>query len=809
MKKSFITALLLGVMSLSALSQQLTQTVRGTIKDVDSHLPIIGANVIIAGTNPILGTATDVDGQFRLENIPIGRITLHVSYLGYEQQVIPNIEVNSGKEVVLDLKIQESIVKMEEVVVKAQQEQGKALNDMAAISSRSISAEKTERFAGGFSDPSRIVSAYAGVATTGDGDNDIIIRGNSPKYLQYRLEGVEITNPTHFGDQNAVRGGVSALNNNLLATSDFYTGAFPAEFGEALSGVYDLKLRTGNNEQREMTLGFGLLGTDFTIEGPFKKGYGGSYLVNYRYSTISIISDLGLVNIDGLFNFQDAAFKVLLPTSKAGTFSIFGLGGRSDFLLKDVKPDLFATPGDNPRSSDIREDYDKRNHLLNLGLNHTLLLDDHSFIKTTLAYSSTGIDEDVFEYNTLKITDNEGEIVKDSTFNQTLDYISRLKNSTLRGAIIYTNKINAKNKLKIGARYTLNRYNYQQSWLDLDTRFTAVDLEKNISLAHFFLSWKHRFNEKLSMVYGFQNTNVLFNNKSTFESRIGLNWQFNLTSSLNLGLGSHSKMESIHNYFARVKLEDGQIVEPNLDLDLLKAYHAVLSYEKRFNRNLRTTVEIYYQHLYNLPVENDVNSPYATINEGNEFRYVDLVNEGTGKNYGIELTIERFFDNDYYFLFNGSLFHSTYKALDGIERNTQYNGRYLVNLLAGKEFNNLGRKKNKTLSLNAKIFLGGGKPNLSLLRDSEGNLAVDPSNDRYYDFSRAYEDKLDDIYTIILSARYKINLHRTTHEIFLNLDNITNTKGKLTEYYDADAPNSTGYISQFGFFPNLMYRLYF
>ena len=558
-----------------------------------------------------------------------------------------------------------------------------------------------------------------------------------------------------------------------------------------------------------MTFGFGLLGTDLTMEGPLKKGYGGSYLLNYRYSTISLISNLGLVKIDGLLNFQDGAFKVVLPTEKAGTFSFFGLGGRSNFFLEDVKRDLFATPGDNPRSSDIREDYDKGNHLLNVGVNHTLLIDKKSFIKTTLAYSTTGIDEDVFEFNTFKIEGETGGVLRDSAINKTLDYNSRLKNSTFRGAITYYHKINVKNKLKIGAKYALISYDYQQSWLDIDTRFTALDLDENISTANFFLSWKHRFNEKIDLVYGFQNTNVLFNNKSTFESRIGATWKINPTNSINLGLGSHSKMESIHNYFAKVQLADGQIVEPNLDLGLLKAYHIVLGYEKRFSNNLMAKMEVYYQDLYDLPVENDLNSTYATINEGNEFRYVDLVNEGTGKNYGVELTVERFFDNDYYFLINGSVFNSTYKTLDNIQRNTQYNGQYLFNILAGKEFDKLGRKQNKTLALNAKVFFGGGKKIVPLLRDTEGNIAVDPANDQYWDYSQAYEAKLDNIYTIILSASYKINTPKATHEIFLNLDNITNSKGRLSEYYDADEPNSTGYLTQFGFFPNLMYRLYF
>lgn len=791
--------------------QVLTQTVRGTIIDVDSKLPLIGAEVLIMGTNPLVGTTTDVDGRFRMENIPVGRVSLKLSYLGYEEAIIPNVEVNSGKEVVVDLSMQEAIVKMEEIVVVANKKQGTAINDMAILSARSISAEKTERFAGGFNDPSRIVSAFAGVATSNDGDNDIIVRGNSPKYVQWRLEGIDITNPTHFADQNAVKGGISALNNNLLSTSDFYTGAFSAEYGDVLSGVYDVKMRAGNNEKREATFGFGLLGTDLTLEGPFKKGYGGSYLVNYRYSTISIISDLGLVSIDGLLSFQDAAFKIVLPTKKAGVFSFFGLGGKSSFYLEDVKEDMFVIPGDTPSSIDIDEDYDKRNYLANIGLNHTLPINAKSYIKTTIAYSTDGIEEDVFESKRLEIRDDAGEVLRDSILRNELDFKGRLKYTTLRGALTYSNKINAKHKLQIGTKYSLINYDFNQSWLqeENNTRFTAVDFKENIGTIRNFISWKYRANERLTFVSGLHNMNVLFNNKSTLEARVAMNWKLNNKSSIQMGFGQHSKMESIHNYFAKVPQADGSITEPNKDLDLLKARHFVLGYEQRFSKNLLFKIETYYQGLSNLPVENSTTSHYSTINEGNDFQYVDLVNEGTGENYGIEFTLERFFDKNYYFLINGSLFNSTYKALDGVERNTQYNGNYLFNILMGKEIENLGRRKENSLSLNAKIFFGGGKKIIPLLRDAQGNLAVDPANNQYLDYEKAYENKIEDVYTVILSASYKINKRKTTHEIFLNLDNVTNNKAKLTEYYDADESDSVGNLAQFGIFPNLMYRLYF
>ena len=811
MKKIIYTTLIIAMFSTMAFSQHLTQTLRGTIIDMDSQLPLIGVSVRVVGDDKFNGAASDANGAFKLEKIVAGRITLQLSYMGYETKTIPDIEVNTGKEKVLNLSMQESVQKLNEVVIKATKNKGEATNQMSLISTRSISAAETKRYAGGLDDPSKILSNFAGVIASQNGGNDIIVRGNSPKYIQWRLDGVEITNPTHFADQNSVSGGVSALNNSLLTASDFSSGAFSPEYGDVLSGVYDVKLRTGNNQKFETSLGVGVQGTDLTVEGPFKKGYGGSFLVNYRYSTISLLNNLGVIKLDGVLNYQDGAFKIVLPTKKLGTFSLFGLAGLSDGSLKDVKADKIAIPGNETITSDISEDYDKDNYLSNYGMNHTISLNDRSFIKTTLSYSNSGIKEDVFKIKTTKIYNRQGEFLRDSVDNRDLNYQSRIKNSVYRGAITYNNKLDAKNTIQIGTKYARFGFDYKQSSVQDNSgaMFTLADFNENISTLNNFISWKHRFNEDITIVAGIHNMNVLYNKKSTIEPRLALNWQINSTSSFSAGYGKHSTMESVHNYFARVKQPDGSVTEPNKNLDLLKADHYVVGYEKHFGENIRVKLEAYYQKLYNLPVENNDTSNYATINEGTDFRYVELVNKGTGKNYGAELTLERFFSKGYYYLMNASLYNSTYKTLEGVERNTKYNGNYLVNILFGKEFANLGKKKNQTFNLNAKVFFGGGQRYIPLLTDTQGRLAVDPANNKFWDYKKAYEKKFEDIYQVNLSASYKWNKPKVTHELFITLDNITNNKGKLSEYYDEKIPGKIGYVTQFALFPNLMYRLYF
>ncbi len=812
MKQAGVTLFFLFFFLSNSFAQSFNQTIRGVITDEDSKLPIAGATIAIAGSNPIKATLTDNNGNFRLENIPVGRIILQVSYTGYENIILPNIVVNSGKEVVLNINMQVAIVKLKDIVITADKNKAKALNDMAIVGGRSISPEQTNRYAGGFNDPSRILSNFAGVTSTGDGSNDIIVRGNSPKYIQWRLEGIQITNPNHFSDQGSAGGSLSALNNNLLTNSDFYTGAFSAEYGDVLSGVYDVKLRQGNNEKFESTFGFGVLGTELTVEGPFKKGYKGSYLVNYRYSTISLLSNLGLAgDINGSLNFQDAAFKVVLPTKKAGLFSFFGLGGISNFLFKDVSPALWQTPGNRFIRNKTSEDYKKGSHLLNLGMNHTLTLNTKSHINTALAFSGEGIKDEVFENFLFKIYNSDGVFIKDSVVNNLLNFNGRLTKSTYRGEITYSNKISSKHKIQIGSKYALLQYDFKQSMFrdSTATKFTLVDFNENLSTVRNFVSWKYRVSQKITTVLGVQNLNIMLNKRSTIEPRFAVNWTLNKNSTISGGYGKHSTMESIHHYFTKVKLPDGNIIEPNKDLDLLKAHHFVLGYENRFSKNMMVKLETYYQKLYNLAVANSDTNLFATINEGLEFQYIDLVNKGTGKNYGVELTVERFFNKNYYYLLNASVYNSTYKAFDGVERNTRFNGNYLINVLFGKEFPKLGKKQNKTISFNSRVFFGGGKKIIPLLRDADGNLAVDPASNRYYDYTKAYEKDIEDIYQITMSVSYKINKRRATHELFLNIDNITNNRARLTEFYDPNESGSVGYMKQSSVFPNLMYRVYF
>ncbi len=759
---------------------QVTQTIRGRMIDQDSRATLIGANITVLGSDPLLGASTDMDGNFRIENVPVGRVSLGITYIGYEEKVIPNVVVGSGKEVVLEIELAESVNEMEAVHVTATKNKAEALNEMAMISAKSFTVEETSRYAGAISDPARMVSSFAGVTGDATGNNDIVVRGNSSKGIQWRLEGVEIPNPNHFADEGQTGGPINALNSAMLSNSDFFTGAFAPEYGNAYSGVFDMRLRTGNNQQREYGFGFSVLGIDFTAEGPFKQGGQSSYLANYRYSSLALLDEAGIVDFSGVPKYQDGSFKFFFPTKKAGTFSVFGLGGISGIFeeIMDTSNTLFSTA-----------DYWAKMGVV--GLNHTYLFNDKTYLKSSIsmAGNSSGVDYE-------EQRDSEG-VIKPM-------YNDLLEKTTGRVATTLHHKFSAKHKLQVGGIYSLHRFNFLSEYYDSDfDRFQPMlKNDGDAGTTQAFVSWKYRITEDLTLVTGAHYMQFMLNDASSFEPRAGLSWEFKKGQSLNAGFGVHSKLEPLTYYFALQTQDDGSTIQPNTNLGLSKARHYVIGYDNMLTSNLHMHIEAYYQEMYNVPIENVDTSSFSSINMVEGWVDRSLVNEGTGRNYGVELTLERFFSNRYFFLVTGSLYKSLYTAKDGIERNSRFDGNYAANLLFGKEFVLGNPDKNRTLGVSSRVLLMGGHyyTPIDLEKSIEDNTTVFSDD--------TFSKKGDDVFQANLALTYRKDRKKTTHEFKIDVQNVTNNQATTFEYFD-DASEQIVQVHQLSILPVISYKIEF
>ncbi len=762
--------------------EQLTQTVRGRIIDNDSKIPVIGATAVIQGSNPILGASADIDGYFTIKNVPIGRVNIAISALGYEKQLLPNIIVESGKEAFVNVKLTETFETLATVTVtaKGNERKDEVINKMASVSAKTVTTEETGRYAGSLNDPARMVSAFAGVMGDGAGNNDIVVRGNSPRGILWRLEGMEIPNPNHFSNEGSSSGPVNALNANMLSNCDFFSGAFAPEYGNALSGVFDTRFRTGNNEKHEQTFSLGVLGTDITLEGPFSKDYNGSYLFNYRYSTLELLDKAGIVDFGGIPKYQDASMKINLPTKKHGYFSLVGLWGNSSIFQDETVED----------TEEIFQKNDVNAGLAFVGLKHNYIMNDNVYIQSYASYSgsNSGI-------KSLSIDDET------NSFYTSLN--SKFTNSTYRLSTLFNAKINNRNTVKTGVIYSLMDYNMDVDRNDIKhTQLSYVfNDEGNTSMIQAYATWKYRILKDLTMVSGVHYTQLMLNNNFSVDPRIGLKWQMNPKQYISLGAGLHSKVEPISVYMANGR--NSGVQNTNKNLELSKAAHAVVGFGHQFTENLFFKTELYYQHLYDVPVENLPGSSYSILNESAGFINKPLTNGGKGRNYGIELTLERFFNNNFYYLMTGSLFDSKYTAKDGIERDTRFNAQYAGNLVLGKEFQLPTRKKNKTLAINLKASLLGG--NMSSVIDLEGSKAAGETV--YFD-DKIFSEKADDFFYLNLGITYRSNRKRTTHEIKLDIQNVTNNAVSVGQYYSEGQERIID-MKQLALTPNIIYTIKF
>ncbi|MEA3443496.1 MAG: TonB-dependent receptor [Bacteroidota bacterium] len=784
----FLSILILGLISQSLVAQkEFTQTIRGKIVDRQSQITLPGANVILLDSDPIMGVSSDLDGKFRFENIPVGRHSLKITFMGYEPIIINNVILGSGKELVLNIEMEEQVITTGEVVVFARFRKDRAINKMATVSARSFTVEETQRYAGSLGDPSRMAANFAGVVSSNDRRNDIVIRGNSPMGLLWRLEGIEIPNPNHFGAMGTTGGPVSMLNNNLLTNSDFFTGAFPAEYGNALAGAFDLRMRNGNNEKHEFVGQVGFNGFELGAEGPLSES-GSSFLLNYRYSTLDVMHKLGLEFGTGsaIPQYQDLSFKVNMPGTKAGHFSVFGLGGISYIEMN------------NEEGWGMNEVYTEYGSDMGvLGVNHQFFFNNKSRLKTSVSYSG---------FKTGTLVDS---LYGDNYENSYDFYRSSLAESKLSFATQHIYKLSAKNNFKTGVIFDHFNVNYIDSFLDYKIgQFRKLTENKgSMDLTRAFTQWQHKFTNNLVLNSGLHFSYFHFNNEACLEPRMGLRWSFHGNQALNFGYGYHSQLQPKMNYFIQTRLADGSYIETNTDLKMSRSQHFIVGYDRRFGQDFRLKLEAYYQNLSKIPVSQTYTA-FSMLNAGDFFAipHVDsLINEGTGKNYGLELTVEKFFSDGYYFLVTASLFDSKYKAFDGVERNTTFNGNFIVNALGGYE---LEVGKHNTLAFDLKVVYGGNKRFIPL--DWQASIL---EGEEKFDWNHAFEERYPDYLRIDVRLSFKLNGRKINQEWALDIQNVTNNKNILVESFDynADEPWNSSMHKQYQteLFPMMTYRIFF
>lgn len=774
-------------------AQTITQTVRGTVRDNATQRALEGASVYLKDTDPVVGTTTDAAGKFSLENVPVGRHVLKVSSVGYETFTIPDLLVNSGKESVLSISLMQTAQNLDEVVVT---EQPSTVETIAPISSRTFSVEETRRYAATFFDPARLATSFPGVVGTNDQANHISVRGNSPNSLLWRLEGVDIVNPNHlsnagtFSDRRVQSGGSqSVFSAQVLDDSRFLSGAFPAQYGNVVGGVLDMRLRKGNNQQQEYTAQAGLIGLEFAAEGPFREEYQGSYLANYRYSTVGILTNvLGLDFGGERITFQDLSFNLSFPTKKAGEFTVFGVGGTGS--------NIFEAQRDSSQWEEQEDRFDATftNDMAAVGLTHTLPLGKQALLKSVVATSS--LSSERFSnrvsnaYQTIRISEDsyrETRISATSSLTRKL-----IGNHTLQGGVYFDNLY-----YQLSSREGNSDENLS----------SLIHGEGSGQLLRPYVDGKFTLNSRWILNAGLHFAYFTLNGSRSLEPRLSLRWNaiesITRPQFVTVSYGLHSQLQLPGVYFYSETQADGTVINPNRDLGFTKSAQYTVGYDYTLSESLRLHTEAYYQHLFNAPVALSSTSSFSALNLLEGFVRERLTNEGTGRNYGLEATVEKTLSDSYYFLISGSLYESKYTGADGIERDTRYNGNYALSLTGGKEFAWNKKNKHRVIGINLRsAYIGGLRTtpiNETQSRTTQNTVLVE---------NQAFTKKLSDYFKIDLRLSLRKDTPRYSSVWSLDLQNASNRQNVAYQYYDTvQGKVLTKY--QLGLIPVLTYRIEF
>ncbi len=780
MKAKFRTILIFNLLLLLKINAQSetvpSQPVKGNIINSTNQSPVSFATIRIMGTNK--GAISSKNGDYKIKDVPIGRYNLQATFVGFESQTI-SIVVSSGKEVVVNFELKEKVIKTQDVNVSATKESSLAINESAITSSTQFTLDDVSRFAGSLNDPARMAQNFAGVIGANDQRNDIIIRGGSPTELLWRLDNLDIPNPNHFATEGSSGGPICALNTTLLANSDFLTGAFPAEYGDKLSGVFDLKTRKGNRDKFEYLGQIGFNGFELGAEGPIKFA-DGSFIINYRYSFLSLLELMGIsFGFSGIPKYQDVSIKGDFDLNENNKLSITGLWGKSAI--------------DNNESEDdevITGDFDTkvRTDLLAIAVNLQSIFSNKLYGNLTLGICSSAFQSDE---DSLTTDDIHTVISKDKWFsgNSIESFLDA------KYTLFYTPKVSHTFLFGFTSRYKF--YNLKQE------RFTVEDDETDLyklsadgdAMQYLgFINWNWRINEDITAVLGIHGQYLTLSDKSSIEPRASLSWRFMPNQRLNLGFGVHSQSLPLGTYY-----QDNQ----NKNLDFMQAIHYVTGYTLNFDSDAYLKVEAYYKDISKAPIESSA-SAYSYLNAGanfgNAFGEDSLVSLGLGRTYGAEFSFVKNFTDGYYITTTFSLVRQKYKASDAVWRWGAFDNIFILNLLAGYEWK---VKNNFTIEYAGKYTLAGGTPYTPI---DEIKSAL--NNDTYRDNNNAFGVRKPLYSRLDIKVDFRWNNEGWALIGFVSIQNILNQKNVLKYSWDKST-KSVEQKNQLGFFPMAGFKIEF
>jgi hypothetical protein len=764
------STLFLFFISLGLANAQIKQIVSGEISD-GLGKPLASANIQLIGPDSAFLAVSAQDGKFSVSVTP-GRYWIKATFTGYrafEEELL----VIAGKSNYLKVSLTESPTQLTDVEVSS----GLASE---IPGSYSISIEKTMRVPANFFDPVRMATSLPGVVGTNDQGNSVSVKGYSPNAMLWRLQGLDIVNPNHLANAGTLSdrpvangGGVSILSSQVLDRTNFYSGTLPVQYGNALSGVMDMSLRPGSKTSREHTVQASLIGIDLATEGPMGKigtdASDASYLVNYRYSTVGLLSQLGVNFGDEVINFQDLTFNLDFDHKKGGNLSVFGFGGLSSNKFERKPQDEWETEKD-------RYNIDFTGRVFGTGFTNTDPVGNHAVLKTGLAVSG--------QYQERK---SASETISDPHVASELFQSNR----TLVSALIDFKTIKSSRfSWNVGAISTSywNEMNSETVWTNPPPDQSNLYGVFNTTLIQVYYNTDWRLGNKWSLTSGVRMVYPTQKREGAIEPRIVVN-RIMRHGSLYLSYGSTSQLNQ-----PQTNISSSDFIGLNY------ARQVTLGYSQMLNSGVRLMGQAYFHYLWRVPVTlSNAPQQYSTMNQFEDWPVSVLWPNGKGRNYGVESTLEKKFMNKLYFLVSGSWYKSEFRLEEGSYQPTRFNGNFTSSLNGGKEWS----KRNKTFGIHTRVLYLGGlrQPFIDPIQSQTYGTTV-------YSNSNEFAVKLPNYFRIDLRASWRKNKPGYTRTISIDIQNLTAQQNLAYRYFDTYTQRVEK-KNQLGLIPVLVYRIDF
>jgi len=724
--------------------------VKGRVLDADSQLPLIGANIIIKSTN--IGSVSDEEGYFTINQIPMGDYTVTISFMGYKTQNKADIWVRPNGYEFLNIKLESSVIQIDDVIVEESYFERSMIKEYQVVS---FNRDELRRYPGTGQEISRIINTLPSVASVGENRQDMMVRGGGPTENGFIIDNIPIPSVSHFKQADGRSNGpVGLINSDMVESLDFFSNGFSSKYGNKLSSFGDITYRSGNRENIEGEGFVGVGGLSLLIEGPLSDR--STYIASYRMSYLDLLANA--INASGgMPSYSDFQAKLEFRPNIYNAFSILMVNGGSVY---DRDIDGAIDVGETEHGK-------LKNDQNTIGINYKHIWNNRAYTNTSISNSIKNSDAHFLNINTGKIVFN---IIEDTD----------VKNLRQVNHLI----LGPGSKMEFGFDAEVNKtyYDYYRKLTKSEFFINEIAFDRVVKTTNYaaFLTLKKNLFSRLIFSTGFRLDHNDYEKINLWSPRINLDYEIirgKTNIVFNAGVYNQNPPPI---YIAN---------DASNKLKSVNAYQHSLSLEHMITPSTKLSLSAYQKEYTNSPI-----LPDATLHNDPTFLFDELrmyngiVSSGTALSDGLEILIQKKKAENFYGLVGGSMFNSTFTDYNGIKRNRNHNYRYIFNIVGGY-------RPNTDWEISIRWSYFGGRPytpidlNASVLAD-EQILYLDEFN----------KDRTPDYHSLFIHYEKRYNLKRSNLVLFFEVWNTYNRENIETYFYSR-VNNNIGKIAYFSTIP--------